>query len=216
MEVFEQRAVVVNVLQVATVLEDTVAVAGLNVLVTAHISEAPLLRDNDLLATSELVTRAAQSLNRVRAVHVTGADREEDLTNVDTSDKVVWPTERTTHTSLQTVGTGARKHLVDTNDVVGVDTHTKVEALLTSRTSHVLVRADTSSLNGLVGDLLVLVTDQVHTEGEVIDRRLLATKVVNAELRVRDTTVVPRLGVRLVLAVTVAASWAASHLGVAR
>ena len=103
-------------------------------------------------------------------------------------------TKGTTHTRLQTVGTSARKHLVDTNNVVGVRTHTQVETLLTGDTAHVLVGADTRGLESLVGDLLVLVTNQVHTEGEVIDRSLLATEVVDTELGVGDTTVVPRLG----------------------
>ena len=186
--------VVGNVLQVATILDDTVAVTGLEVLLAAHVREAPLLRDDNLLATSELVTRATQRLDGVRTVAITRADRQKHLTNVDTGDKSVRLTEGTTHTRLQTVGTSARKHLVDTDDVVGVDTHTEVESILTRHLHHVLVGTDTSSFKGLRRNLLVFVTDKVDTEWEFIHRSLLTTQIVDTDLRVRHTTVVPRLG----------------------
>lgn len=193
-EVVLDTTVVSNVLQVATILDDTVAVTGLEVLLAAHVREAPLLRDDNLLATSELVTRATQRLDGVRTVAITRADRQKHLTNVDTGDKSVRLTEGTTHTRLQTVGTSARKHLVDTDDVVGVDTHTEVESILTRHLHHVLVGTDTSSFKGLRRNLLVFVTDKVDTEWEFIHRGLLTTQIVDTDLRVRHTTVVPRLG----------------------
>ena len=193
-EVVLDTTVVSNVLQVATILDDTVAVTGLEVLLAAHVREAPLLRDDNLLATSELVTRATQRLDGVRTVAITRADRQKHLTNVDTGDKSVRLTEGTTHTRLQTVGTSARKHLVDADNVVGVHTHAEVERVLTGGLGHVLVGTDTRSLESLRRDLLVLVTHQVHTEGEVVHRSLLTAQVVDADLGVRHTTVVARLG----------------------
>lgn len=62
---------------------------------------------------------------------VTSADRQENLADVDTGNAVVRLTESTTHTGLQSIGTSARQHLVDTDDVVGVRTDTKVETFLT-------------------------------------------------------------------------------------
>ena len=193
-EVVLHAAVVGNVLEVAAVLHDTLAVTGLEVLLTAHVSEAPLLRDDDLLATRELVTRTAESLHSHRTVGVTGADRQQNLTNVHTSHKTVRLTEGTTHTRLKTVGTSARKHLVDTDDVVRVDTHTEVERVLTSGLGHVLVGTDARSFKSLSGDLLVLVTHQVNAEGELVHRGLLTTQIVDTDLRIRHTTVVPGLG----------------------
>ena len=193
-EVVLDTTVVSNVLQVATILDDTVAVTGLEVLLAAHVREAPLLRDDNLLATSELVTRATQRLDGVRTVTITRADRQKHLTNVDTGDKSVRLTKGTTHTRLQTVGTSARKHLVDTDDVVRVDTHTEVERVLTSGLGHVLVGTDARSFKSLSGDLLVLVTHQVNAEGELVHRGLLTTQIVDTDLRIRHTTVVPGLG----------------------
>lgn len=76
----------------------------------------------------------------------------------------------------------------------GVDTDTHVERLLSGRLDDVLVGANTGGLEGLRGELLVLVRDEVAAEGEVIDGSLLAAQVVDPDLGVGDTTVVPRLG----------------------
>lgn len=134
------------------------------------------------MATSELVTRAAESLENNGLVAVTGADREQDLANVDTGNGVVGLTVSTTHTGLEPIGTSARKHLVDTDNVEGVDTHTKVERVLTRGLGDVLVGTDTGSLESLRGNLLVLVTDKVGAEGEVVDGGLLTTKIVDTDL----------------------------------
>jgi hypothetical protein len=64
-------------------------------------------------------------------VGVTGADGQENLADVHTGNETLGLTESTTHTSLQTIGTSARQHLVDTDDVEGVDTDTQVETFLT-------------------------------------------------------------------------------------
>lgn len=61
---------------------------------------------------------------------VLGADGEEDLANVDTGDSAVGLAVGTTHSGLQSIGTSARQHLVDTDDVVRVGAHTKVERFL--------------------------------------------------------------------------------------
>ena len=60
---------------------------------------------------------------------------------------------------------------------------------------NVLVGANTGSLEGLRGDLLILVGDEVNAEGELVDVGLLATEIEDANLGVGDTTVEPALGV---------------------
>lgn len=137
---------VVDVLEVAAVLEDTVGLLGLSVLLAVHVGETPLLGDDDLLATSELVSRSAESLEDNSLVGVTGSHREEDLANVDTGNGVVGLAVSATHTGLEPIGTSARKHLVDTDDVEGVNTHTQVERVLTRRLGDVLVGTDTGGL----------------------------------------------------------------------
>ena len=205
-------------LDVSTVLEELALLAELEVLLAADGGEAPVLGDNDLLATGELVLRAAEGLESGSTVGVTGADGQNDLANVHTGDETLGLTEGTTHTGLQTIGTSARQHLVDTDDVEGVHTDAQVETFLTgdldkvpiesymrlgswmsgerrgSGSDNVLVGANTG---GLGGQLLVLVGNQVDAHGEVIHVGLLTTKIEDTNLRVGNTTVEPGLGVRL-------------------
>ena len=164
-----------------------------------------------------LVLATPQSLEGGGAVRVTGSDGHEDLTDVDTGNETVGLSEGTTHSGLQSIGTSARQHLVDTDDVVGVGADAEVEGLLTGGLHHVpwrcvsrkssfspgacrgyvLVGANTGSLEGLGGDLLILVGDEVNAEGELVDVGLLATEIEDANLGVGHTTVEARLRVRL-------------------
>lgn len=80
------------------------------------------------------------------------------------------------------IGSSAGKHLVDTDDVEGVDADTHVERVLSARLSDVLVGTDTSSFQSFRSDLLVLVAYHVRAEGEIVNRRLLAAKIVDANL----------------------------------
>lgn len=127
-------------LNVGTVGTELAFLAELEVLLAADGSETPVLGDNDLLATGELVHRAAEGLEGGSTVLVTGADGQNDLTNVHTGDETLGLTEGTTHTGLQTIGTSARQHLVDTDDVEGVDTDTEVETFLTGDLDEVPVK----------------------------------------------------------------------------
>lgn len=131
LDVVLDGTVVAEELNVGTVDLDTALLAELDVLLTTERSETPVLGDNDLLATRELVHGATESLDGSRTVSVTSADGQEDLANVHTSHGAVRLTVGTTHTSLETIGTGARQHLVDTDDVEGVGADTHVETILT-------------------------------------------------------------------------------------
>lgn len=200
-------------LNISTIHLDATGGLLLQVLLPAKGGEAPVLGDDDLLPARELVLRATKSLksdspvwiavshyrqtSRCQLTRVTSANAHDDLTNVDTGDGTVRLAPSTTHTSLQSIGTGARQHLVDTDDVVRMGTDTEMETFLASQLDEVLVGANASSLEGFRAQLLILVGDQVDAEGEVIDGRTLPAEVENADLGVRDTTVEPRLRIRL-------------------
>jgi hypothetical protein len=70
---------------------------------------------------------------------ITSPDTQDDLTNVDTGNSSVWLTPSTTHSSLQSIGTGARQHLVDTDDVVWVSADTEMETFLSGNLDQVPV-----------------------------------------------------------------------------
>ena len=76
---------------------------------------------------------------------------------------------------------------------------------------HVLVYGDTSRLQGLARDLLVLVADHVRASWEILTRVFLLARVIDANLRVWDTTNEARLRPRLTLGVPVAFEWPPPH-----
>jgi hypothetical protein len=179
------------------------------------------------LATSKLVARSSDSLENDGSVALTTTNREENLSNVDSSDSVVWLSVGTSHTSLKSIGTGAGQHLVDSDDVERVNTDSHVERVLSCSLGDVLVGANTSGFECFRSDLLVLVADQVGAEGEFVYIGLLSPQVEDADLRVRyynsdrrhqyiilafrlghsaplTTSVVSALRERLVLAVSIA------------
>ena len=75
------------------------------------------------------------------------------------------------------------QHLVDAEDVEGVDTDTEMERVLAGGLGHVLVGANTGGLESLGRQLLVLVRDERRAEGEVIDAGTLAPQIEDTDLR---------------------------------
>ena len=114
-------------LNVSTVNLDLALSPGGSVLLTTERGETPVLRDDDLLAARELVLGAAEGLDGGSTVGVTGAEGKDDLADVDTGNSTVGFTPGTTHTGLETIGSGTRQHLVDADDVEGVATDTEME-----------------------------------------------------------------------------------------
>jgi len=198
-------------LDVGTVLQKLTSGALLDVLLATERGEPPVLGDNDLLATRELVLGAAESLDGGSTMSVTGADRQDDLANVHTGDGTVGLAPGTTHTGLEPIGSGTGQHLVDADDMEGVGADSHVETILSSNLDKVLVGANTGGFESLRGKLFVLVGDQVDAQGELVDTSPLAAQIKDLDLGIGDTTVESRLGVRLVLAVTVATSGTAGH-----
>ena len=195
----------------STILQHTLLLLELQVLLLVDVREAPLLGDDNLLATRELVASAAESLHDNVGVVVPGSDGENDLANVDTGHSAVGLTPCTTHTGLESIGSSTGQHLVDTEDVEWVDTDTEMERVLSRGLGHVLVGTNTGGFESLGGELLVFIGNEVRAEGEFVDVGTLTAEIEDPDLGIRNTTVVPRLGVRLVFAVAVAASRTTTH-----
>jgi hypothetical protein len=189
--------VVAQELNVGAINQDLALSLLLHVLLAAERREAPVLGDNDLLAARELVLRAAESLESGGTVGITSSDTQDDLTNVDTGNSSVGLAPSTTHSSLQSIGTSTRQHLVDSDDVVGMGTDTEMETFLSGNLDQVLVGTNTGSLKSLRAQLLILVGNQVDAQWELIDVCTLSAQVEDSDLGIRDTTVEPRLRVRL-------------------
>jgi len=206
-----QFTVVAKELNLSTVNHDLASSLLLHVLLAAERGETPVLGDDDLLAAGELVLGTAEGLDGDSAVGVTGAYTQDDLTDVDTSDRAVRLAPGTTHTSLESISSSTRQHFVDADDVERVGSDTHVERVLSARLDEVFVAANTSSLEGLGTQLFILVGDQVDTERELVDTRTLAAEIEDSDLGIGDTTVEAGLGVRLILTVAVISRGTTSH-----
>jgi hypothetical protein len=90
-------------------------------------------------------------------------------------------------------------------------TDTQVEGILSRGLGHVLVGANTSSFKCLTRKLFIFIGNEMAAEGELVNVGTFTTEIENPDFGVRNTTVVPGFGVRLVLAITVAASGTATH-----
>lgn len=137
-----ELAVAGQELDVSTVGLNLTSLTLGDVLLALERGETPVLGDDDLLATREpvkgtvrtnfdmtscvrknvLVLRTPEGLNGGSTVRVTGADRQKNLANVDTGNSAVGLTPGTTHTGLETISSGTRQHLVDTDNVVRMST----------------------------------------------------------------------------------------------
>lgn len=185
---------------------EEIGIAEVGVLLLGEGGEAPFAGDDDVLTSGELVLGTTQSLGDLILESILGADGEEDLVDSDTGAETVGLSVGVTHTGLKPISTGAGKHLVDSDDVVGVSPDTEVETLTTSGVGHVSVDNNSGCLESFGGDLLQLTGHEMDTDRELVDLGGLASDVIDGDLGIRYTTEVARLDVRLVLAVAVATS----------
>ena len=85
-------------------------------------------------------------------------------------------------TEVSPVSPSTRQHLVDAQHVERMETYPQVELIFAAVLHHVLVGTDAAGLESLAGQLLILVRYQVYTEGEIVHRGLLSTKVIDSDL----------------------------------
>ena len=130
-------------------IQDELVVGTVDLVLFARVlGEAPLVAHNNLLATGKLVLGTTKSLNTVSLVDINGTYGHENLANLDTCHGTGGLAPGSAHTRLQTIGSGARQHLVDAHHVVRVDTNPHVEVFLATGGSHVTVGALACGLNG--------------------------------------------------------------------
>jgi hypothetical protein len=172
-----QAALVGNNLDVRTVRDDLALRLKFEVLLGGVLGEAPLSGNNNALLTRELELGAAKSLHSGGDSLLSATNGDQDLTDVNTGGNTVGLAESTTHTGLQSISTGARKHLVDAENVEGVNTNTAVERILLADLGHVLVDANTSGFKSFRGELFAFQRNHVNTLRELINCGLLLAQI---------------------------------------
>lgn len=86
-----------------------------------------------------------------------GADGHDDLANVDSGHCALGLSKGTPHPRLEPVSPSTGQHLVDADDMEGVEPHSDVKAIFATTFHHVLVGTNTGSLQGFGGELLIFV-----------------------------------------------------------
>jgi len=175
-------------------------------------SETPFARHEQLLTARELEFGSPEGLDDVGLMLVFATHAHHRLANVHASHQSLGLAESSSHSGLKPIGSGARQHFVDADDVERVNAKSHVESVLSHEFHHVLVGANTGGFQGLGGELFVLVGDHVDAKRELVDARSFTTQIVNTNLRIGDTPAKPRLGVRFVLAVPITPRRPATHL----
>lgn len=101
------------------------------------------------------------------------------------------------------ISPSAGQHLVDPEYVEGVESHPNVELILPRGLDEVLVATNTTSLQRLGGQLLILIGHQMDAEWKVVHTSLLLAQVENSNLGVWNSPTETRFWVRLILTVPV-------------
>ena len=177
-----------------------------------EFSETPFLGDNDTLLSGEFVFGSSQSFHGLSNVSLGGSDGVKGLSDLDTSAFFVGLTESTSHTTLETIGTGTGQHFVDTDDVPGVDTASHVESFLTTGLDHVFVGSHTSGFHSTRRDLFFFPGDHMDGVAEIFAKGFFSTNIVGSDFRIRATTAESGFRIRFVLGVAIASSRSSSHL----
>jgi len=207
---FEQSTTVVDLDDVSVTTEFSTA-SLFDVHLTGVLRKAPPGTFQNLLTAGKLEFATTDRLHNMDLGRVFGTDTQQDLSDVDTGGNADGFSIRMSHSRGQSIGTGTRKHLVGPKDMEGMGPDADVIRILSNHFRKMLVDGDSAGLQGFTGNLLLLVTDQVGDEWKEIDGSLFVADVKNLDLGFRYTTAVPRLDVRLVLLVSVATSWTATH-----
>jgi hypothetical protein len=182
-----------------------------HIFLTGIFGKSPFERFQNLLPSGKLEFATTNGFNDVRFVNILAADREEDLSNIDARRHANGLSVTVTHATGETIGPGATQHFIGAKNMKGMGSHFNVKGILANGLSEMLVNGHTAGLEGFAGNLLLFVANEVSDKGKEIDGSLFGADIKDANLTVGDTTAVATLDVRLVLLVTVATSWTATH-----
>jgi hypothetical protein len=96
-------------------------------------------RASRAVARSGVILVAGVGMRDRQLTVITSSDTQDDLANVDTGNSSVGLTPSTTHSSLESISTSARQHLVDTDNVVWVSADTEMETFLSGNLGQIPV-----------------------------------------------------------------------------
>ena len=80
------------------------------------------------------------------------------------------------------ISSSTGQHLIDPQDVEGVDTDTQMERIFSRRLDDILVGTNTSSFQGFRRKLFILVRNEMATEREFVNRGTFASQIKDTDL----------------------------------
>nr|GMD61687.1 FHA domain-containing protein At4g14490-like [Ipomoea batatas] len=139
----------------------------------------------------ELELCTAQGLLCIVAIGILATNRKKNLSNGNTGTNTLRLTKSSSHASLEPISSSTRQHLVNTQHMERMNPDPKVESILPCKLGHILVASNTCCFKCLTGDIFLLPTDQMHTEGKFIHALFLHPHIIDPDLWIWHTTAVP-------------------------
>ena len=125
-----ERATLVDIFHCHSVLLDPSFLTSACVHISIPVSQTPLVGAHDLLSSGELKLRTAKSFNGVMGVAIPATHGHNLISNIDTSYLLQRLSVGSTHTGRKTIRACTGKHLVLTDDVIGMGTSADMVSLL--------------------------------------------------------------------------------------
>jgi len=181
------------------------------VFISSVLCESPFARNDDLLTTRELELGATESFDDVVRVRVFASNGNQNLSDANASNSSVGFSKGATHSSLESISSGTRKHFINSQHMPRVNADSHVEGVLSGHLCDVLVRANAGGFEGFGGNLFDFSRQHVNTAGKFVDEGLLTSKIVDAKTRIRDTTTETGLNVRFAPTITITSCRPSTH-----
>jgi len=200
-----------NGLYIDTVFNQFSLFLQLHIFSLHEFSKTPFFRDNDSLFTREFVFSSSQCFHSMWNILLGATYRIQWLSNINSGAFFHWLTISLSHTSLESIGTSAGQHFVDTDNVPRMNSASHVEGVFTSFFGHIFVSSNTGSFQSTGRNLFFFPRNHVNRAWEFIAISFFSTDIIRTNLRVRASSAISRLGIWLVFHITIATSRSSSH-----
>ena len=105
------------------------------------------------MSSGELIFGPSKAFIGLLHIAFLASQREKDLADVDSGCLTLRLTKGSSHTGLESIGSSARKHFIDTQHVPRVATYAEMEGVFSAPFDHVFVACNTGCFEGFHADL---------------------------------------------------------------
>jgi len=175
--------------------------------------KAPFATLENFLPAGKFEFPASDGFDDMDFRGIFAADGNENLSNPDPGgDPDRFPV-RTPHPTRQPIGAGTTQHLIGPEDHIGMRADPDMIRILSNHFRQMFVNRDPAGLEGLGGNLLFFITDEVADVRKEIDRRTFMADIKNPNLGFRNAATIPRFNIRFILLVPITPCRTTTHDG---